>query len=98
MNRPVVWVAAAFAAGTFVAAQGYVPGLILPMALVVIASLAPVFISMAPNARKVVVVLAFAGAGALLWQVRHKRRSNPSLTSRRTTVLNNRLSITSTTS
>ncbi len=71
MNRPMVWVAASFAAGTWVAGMGWCPGL-LPPILLFLAGLGFLAISRGPAWRsQTAIVLLFAAAGALLWTVRH---------------------------
>ncbi|NIA15752.1 MAG: DNA internalization-related competence protein ComEC/Rec2 [Nitrospiraceae bacterium] len=70
-NRPLVWVAVIFVAGTVAGARGICPGVLFPLFIgsagVIIACVAPSLTS----ARMASVSLAVFAAGALLWNVRH---------------------------
>ncbi len=69
MNRPLVWVALGLAMGTYAVAWGWVDGAIVPALL----AAAGVAVSMLRRsvAAPIGVALVFAGAGGLLWHVRH---------------------------
>ncbi|HIJ65519.1 MAG TPA: DNA internalization-related competence protein ComEC/Rec2 [Candidatus Hydrogenedentes bacterium] len=71
MKRPVVWVAAALAAGIWAAATGLVPGAAAPISLC-FAALVVLFVRRHRSAsQRVGLALSFFAAGALLWNGRH---------------------------
>lgn len=70
MNRPMLWVGVAFAAGTFAAAQGFCAGLLVPVLLQLAGLAAPQLIRKRIDLRTVSVVLCFFGLGAFLWNLR----------------------------
>ena len=71
LNRPLVWVAVAFVAGTVAAARGLCPGVLIPLFIgasgVIIACVTPSL----TTARMASVSLVMFALGALLWNTRH---------------------------
>ncbi|MDQ1257059.1 MAG: internalization-related competence protein ComEC/Rec2, partial [Candidatus Hydrogenedentes bacterium] len=78
MNRPLVWIAAAFTAGIYAGSSGMSGGWIPPL-LLCVAVLAAMPLWRHPQYRAFSVVLLFAGAGMLLWEVRHDGPAGDSL-------------------
>ncbi len=70
MNRPLVWVALGLAIGTYAVAWGWMDGAIVPSVLAA-AGMATAMMRRS-IAAPIGVALVFAGAGALLWHVRHE--------------------------
>ncbi len=75
VNRPLVWVAAAMAAGIYGAAEGLLPGAALPAALCAAGVLMTVFSSGRIAMRIASVMLCALAAGAMVWHARHVDRS-----------------------
>ena len=71
MNRPLVWVALAFLAGTWSAAEGVCPGVAFPLILFGGACALARLSRRSPSLRPVSVAISFFAAGALLWTARH---------------------------
>lgn len=71
MNRPLVWVTAAYAGGMWLASAGFWPGFIFP-AMVCLLWLAVAFLVRASAVLRTASVLFLSGAaGAMLWNAHH---------------------------
>ncbi len=71
MNRPLAWVAVAWAAGTFAAGQEWIAGYGLPLAGFFTGLILAFFALRRPALRPLTVALCFFALGALLWNARH---------------------------
>jgi competence protein ComEC len=71
MNRPLAWVAVAWTAGTFAAGQGWLAGLLAPLAIFLCGMLLAIAAPHKPPIRPWTITLCFFAIGALLWNVRH---------------------------
>ena len=71
LNRPLVWVAAAFVAGTYAAAQGVLPGFAIPVGVAAVGLGTTALGRRFPATRAASVFLLALGIGGLLWNARH---------------------------
>ncbi|HOS03269.1 MAG TPA: DNA internalization-related competence protein ComEC/Rec2 [Candidatus Hydrogenedentes bacterium] len=71
MRRPLAWAAAAFVAGMALAISNALPGILYPLLLCVAAIALPAFVPDRWLPRPAPVALAFAAAGAALWNAHH---------------------------
>jgi len=71
LNRPLVWVAAAFVGGTYAAAQGVLPGLAIPVGVAAVGLAATALGRRFAATRAASVFLLALGIGGLLWNARH---------------------------
>ena len=71
LNRPLVWVAAAFVGGTYAAAQGVLPGFAIPVGVAAVGLAATALGRRFAATRAASVFLLVLGMGGLLWNARH---------------------------